>query len=550
MPPLLLLLTILPTLIFATRIPQIQGVHPSLLSKYKPEGTAWNCLDGTKSISWAAVNDDYCDCPDGSDEPGTSACPNNTFYCTNAGHIGATIPSSRVNDGLCEPSCCDGSDEPAGVCENTCGIIGEIYRKEQDTLRKLRRTGSKIRSTYIAFAQKEKKRLEAEVKISQKEIATLEKEVARCQDLVDRTEAISAEVLEHKKTSPLFASLITHHNALKSLQREHKKHLEREKQLSDILDTLRRGYNPNYQDMAVLEAVRGWEYLADLPHVGEAEREEGSDEEEEATIPANDAKQELEEGEWTKLQLENELDGLLNVDHVSLLMEHDTFVDSTASTSSLHDIKAYLPDFSVPQFKFLRDTLASWLNVIGIARFRGSSGAAIATTEVTKARQKLDDSKRSLDHAQKQLEKVQEDLNDLFELAGYGAQGEWKKLHNTCLTKDAGDYVYEVCLFEEAKQIPNHGGSTFSLGRFTSWNPSPDVAEGSAEYYSKQIYSHGTKCWNGPERSVQLYLTCGTENALLTVTELEKCEYLFTGTSPALCLPPLEEDKESGRDEL
>ena len=32
---------------------------------------------------------------------GTGACPNTTFYCRNEGHIGATIPSSRVNDGLC-----------------------------------------------------------------------------------------------------------------------------------------------------------------------------------------------------------------------------------------------------------------------------------------------------------------------------------------------------------------------------------------------------------------------------------------------------------------
>lgn len=32
---------------------------------------------------------------------GTSACPNSTFYCVNEGHIGASIRSSRVNDGLC-----------------------------------------------------------------------------------------------------------------------------------------------------------------------------------------------------------------------------------------------------------------------------------------------------------------------------------------------------------------------------------------------------------------------------------------------------------------
>ncbi|KAH9007273.1 glucosidase II beta subunit-like-domain-containing protein [Lactarius hatsudake] len=544
MRPWLLSLSFFPLIASALGRPQTHGVHPSFLSKYKPEGSTWTCLDGSKTISWTAVNDDYCDCPDGSDEPGTSACPHNTFYCTNEGHIGASIPSSRVNDGLCEPACCDGSDEPAGVCENTCAAVGKEYRKVQEAARKLRRTGSKIRSTYIAFAQKEKKRLEAEIESSEKEVMLQEKEVARLKDLVDRTEAISAEVLEHRMKSPLYASLITHHNALKSLQREHRKHLEREKQLGDILDNLRRGYNPNYQDMAVLEAVRGWEQLAHLPHIGETEREEGSDGDEEATPPVEESEEELEEGEWTSLQLENELDGLLGVDHISLLMEHDAHVDDVSSVSPQHDIRAYLPDFLVPQYEGLRDTLVSWLQTLGVVR-----GSPNAASDATRAREKLNDAERSLDSLRKQLETARSDLRELFDPAWYGAEGEWKKLRNTCLTKDAGDYVYEVCLFEEARQKPNHGGSTFSLGKFDSWNLSPGVTEGSAEYYSRQVYGHGTKCWNGPERNVKLDLTCGTENALLTVAELEKCEYLFTGTTPALCLP-LEEDRESGKDEL
>ena len=37
--------------------------------------------------------------------------------------------------------------------------------------------------------------------------------------------------------------------------------------------------------------------------------------------------------------------------------------------------------------------------------------------------------------------------------------------------------------------------------------------------------------------SSQLDMSCGTENALLSVAEPEKCEYEFKITSPALCLP-------------
>ena len=45
------------------------------------------------------MNDDYCDCDDGSDEPGTSACEFSKFYCANEGHVQMNLISSRVNDG-------------------------------------------------------------------------------------------------------------------------------------------------------------------------------------------------------------------------------------------------------------------------------------------------------------------------------------------------------------------------------------------------------------------------------------------------------------------
>lgn len=43
------------------------------------QGT-FSCLDGSKVIPFKAINDDYCDCPDGSDEPGAPFLCQASFY--------------------------------------------------------------------------------------------------------------------------------------------------------------------------------------------------------------------------------------------------------------------------------------------------------------------------------------------------------------------------------------------------------------------------------------------------------------------------------------
>ncbi|KAG7249581.1 hypothetical protein CRUP_006030 [Coryphaenoides rupestris] len=91
--------------------------------RFYRERKSFLCIDGSKLIPFEQVNDDYCDCQDGSDEPGTAACPNGRFYCINLGFHPQYIPSSRVNDGICD--CCDASDEYNSHtrCLNTCRSV-------------------------------------------------------------------------------------------------------------------------------------------------------------------------------------------------------------------------------------------------------------------------------------------------------------------------------------------------------------------------------------------------------------------------------------------
>ena len=76
--------------------------------------------DSGKVLPEDYVNDDYCDCEDGSDESNTGACAGTTLLCANRPHVPFSVLASRVNDGICD--CCDGADEWAqpALCPNKC----------------------------------------------------------------------------------------------------------------------------------------------------------------------------------------------------------------------------------------------------------------------------------------------------------------------------------------------------------------------------------------------------------------------------------------------
>jgi len=85
----------------------LRGVHPNERKYYRSENGSFTCFRGKTKIPFSWVNDNYCDCSDSTDEPGTSACfKEGTFFCKRDSKY---IPSSHVDDSICD--CSDGEDE-------------------------------------------------------------------------------------------------------------------------------------------------------------------------------------------------------------------------------------------------------------------------------------------------------------------------------------------------------------------------------------------------------------------------------------------------------
>ena len=55
----------------------ILGVLPQFAQLYRKTNHLFQCLSSKEQIPYDYINDDYCDCVDGTDEPSTNACPLN-----------------------------------------------------------------------------------------------------------------------------------------------------------------------------------------------------------------------------------------------------------------------------------------------------------------------------------------------------------------------------------------------------------------------------------------------------------------------------------------
>ncbi|KAJ6810652.1 glucosidase 2 subunit beta [Iris pallida] len=555
------------------------GIAPQDLSYYK--SNVIKCKDGSKKFTREQLNDEFCDCPDGTDEPGTSACPEGRFYCKNAGHVPLTLFSSRVNDGICD--CCDGSDEYNNgtvKCPNTCWEAGEVARQKLKRKIQTYQEGVTIRKQEVeqgkqAFAKDEAdlSRLKSEEKILKDLVDKLKDHKERIEK-AEEEERLKKEQ-EEKRLREAEMKANEHEKLSEEAPHDSKDGVHGEPAPQDILEEVSHAADETEDHIADADLAEHHgvaEHLAeDREDTDKFETTDHSKVDEEPTI--NIGTQDQESSEDTSGLSKEELGRLVasrwtgedaghkanddgstvndEVNHENSAKEED----GGGYTSEIEDDRhkydddddfeddandeyaedhvdseeSYNPDEEGKTvFSDLTDsTSSSWLervkqkvhNVVSSFNFFKTP---VDLSEAERIRKEYADSKSKLTKIQSRISSLTEKLKHDF-----GKEKEFYSFYDRCFENKQNKYVYKVCPFKQASQVEGH--STTRLGQWEKFE----------ESYRIMQFSNGDKCWNGPDRSLKVRLRCGLTNELADVDEPSRCEYVALLSTPVLC----QEDK-------
>ena len=473
----------------------VRGASPSDYQTYyypaSVSGT-FTCITSGESIPFSKVNDEYCDCGDGSDEPGTSACSmvaGAKFYCVNAGDEGRWLGSGFVDDGVCD--CCDGSDEGVGACRDVC--VEEGKKKLEDAEKRLAEgiMGVELREEMVREGKKQReawgKRLEVlEGKEEGVEVERVKADVARKNAEVRLERARSVVVALEKKVPD-------------GLVNEGEGEVEGDDGDSyeaPDADATRGGEMEEVEEVEETEEERAKRVASQwIPGAGHA----GEDDEDAV----------YEDGSAVHVDDEDSSDS----------STIDMGEDSTAGFSSV--------------ISPLLSSLKMWVEGYFPA-LMGSSGDAAA--ELRAARAKLESMQKKADKAREVFRKKDDALRELqqemVELRRklsetYGEGDVFLELSESCVESSMidGKYWYRVCPFGRAEQ--KEGGKSTGLG---TWGGFEKVGDDTV-----MKFTNGDACWQGPRRSMTVRLRCGRMDSFENVSEPSRCEYIGVLTTPAFC---------------
>ena len=482
----------------------LRGV-PLLRKSFYDPGKDFTCLDGSETIPFSLVNDDYCDCADGSDEPGTSACTNGRFFCLNKGHKSLELLSSRVNDGVCD--CCDGSDEydSAARCTNTCDELGKKAREERKLKLERQKAGYEKKVEYISDGGKKKTEKHDKLAKLKSEIGMLDAEL---------------KVLEEAKNSAEEPEKIAKEEQDKKWEEERQAKMAAEKEAQakkafEILDS-------NKDNLVSIEEIQQRNKVDNAGNVSKEEAIDYLGGEEPLNFDTFYAMA------WDKVH-DN-----INLDEDKPKDKDGDAKDDAVKDDEVKDDKVKDED----EFKDIKDDIKDEdddfdddddddVDVDDKKDEKVYDEATQALIDVAdKARdelQKAKDKKQELDVQIQEAEKFLE--------MDFGKNNEFIPLYEQCYEYTDREYTYKLCLFQKCSQRNKNGGSETSLGVWGHWDgPGGDR-------YSVMKYENGEKCWNGPSRSTIVKLKCGAEEKVTAAMEPNRCEYLFEFFTSAICQP-------------
>ena len=458
----------------------LRGVSLLRKSFYDP-AKDFTCLDGSETIPFSLVNDDYCDCADGSDEPGTSACPSGMFYCTNKGHKPLELLSSRVNDGICD--CCDGSDEydSSAQCSNTCDELGKKSREEKRLRLERQEAGYKRKLEYISDGERSKAekhdrlaKLKAEMGMLDVELKTLEE----AKETAEEPEKLAKEEQDKKWEEE------------RKAQQAAEKETQARKEF-DIID-----YDKN--DFIGIEEMQMRDKLSDGEKVSKEEAIDYLGGEEPLDFETFYAMA------WDRV-------------HKDIDFTEDKPIDKSDEITDDEDDE--IKDEDKDDFDEDEDEDEDKERVYDEATQALIDAADKARKEYQEAKDKKNDLEREVRDTEKFLE------------MDFGKNNEFIKLYEQCYEYTDREYTYKLCLFQKVTQRNKNGGSETSLGVWGNWDGPED------DRYSRMKYENGEKCWNGPSRSTTVKLKCGSEEKVTAAMEPNRCEYLVEFFTSAVCQP-------------
>lgn len=519
-------------LISATLIPargtdvQLRGVARADVSVYS-DGVKCIPRDAspssasTISIPRERVNDNYCDCLGGEDEPGTAACSDGQFWCINSGHKGVPIPHAWVDDGYCD--CCDGSDEPAGLCPNTCNEIGrearQAARAEADRILKGVSTRDRYVAESLSATRKDKQRIDearAELKVLKSKIRASEKlaeslRAAQRQGLAPGAPGGSPS----GKTDP-----------------------EADQELNDEDQAV----PEEYEDMGIEDDTFNLEAEAGADWDEAYERDETEQTRNSMKGEGLDMAENPQAGEPDLLQDDFELTTdehdnheNANIGESSIRAQHTKAVGDGVSPGKGADAaEDYLE-----MCKDVGSGLSPMMMKIQYYIAAVVSKAHALVPALAPKMQTESIGKNTLDaclshvtndlKAQRNREhEVSAELSAAEARIGesYGEDNAMRTLDGTCIRGSFTQYEYELCFFGKVQQF-EHGKAIASLGKWGAWKVDKDVG------YME--YKNGDACWNGPRRSTRVRITCGVSEEIVSVDEPNRCAYEMVIRSPAAC---------------